>query len=346
MIRRPFARIGLDPGTANTLLYVKGRGIAVNEPSLVTVRAGGGIEAVGAEAEAGLGRTPERLRTERPVRAGSLGDLGLFQGMLHRFLRKARLAGPLNRLKAAVAVPGTMAGIERLAMVEALKDAGAADVLLVDQTLAAARGAGLPIEESRGRMVVNIGAGVTDIAVISMGTTVSARAARVAGDEMDAAIIAHVQAVHRLAIGERTAQRLKIQIGSALPDSEENVMRVKGRCLVHGVPREAVVRAAEVRQALSRPLRCIVNAIREALEDAPAELSADLIETGIVLTGGSALLRNLDLLISRDCGLPVQVAQDPLSCVILGLASQIDRLRRGDWRRSGDVSSSPACVWR
>jgi rod shape-determining protein MreB and related proteins len=337
VIGLPSTRIGLDPGTANTLLYVKGRGVAVNEPSLVTIRTStGDIEAVGEEAEAGLGRTPRKFQTARPIRAGTISDLSLFDGMLHRFLRKAHIAGPLHRLKVAIAVPSGMTEVERRAIVESLRNAGGVDVLLVEQVLAAARGAGLAIEESRGRMVVNIGAGVTDVAIISLANTVYARATRVAGDEMDAAITAHVRATHHLLIGERTAERLKIQIGSAVPNHPELTLRVKGRCITEGVPREATIRGCEIREALSTPLARIVNAIREALEQAPPELSADLIETGIVLTGGSASLRNLDRFISKDCGLPVKVAQDPLSCVILGLAYQLNRLRRGEWRRFGN----------
>ena len=336
MIGFPSTRVGLDPGTANTLLYVKGRGLAVNEPSLVTIRTStGNIEAVGGDAEAGRGRTPRELETARPIRAGVISDLKLFDGMLNRFLRKARITGPLHRLKVAIAVPSGMTEVERLAIIESLRNAGAVDVLLVDQVLAAARGAGLTIEESRGRMVVNIGAGVTDVAILSLADTVYARATRVGGDEMDAAISAHVRAAHQLVIGERTAERLKIQIGSAVPNDQELTFAIKGRCIIEGVPRSATIRCCEVREALSTPLERIVNAIREALEQAPPELSADLIETGILLTGGSALLRNLDRFISRDCGLPVKVAQDPLSCVILGLAHQVNRLRAGEWRRFG-----------
>lgn len=334
MIGFPFTRVGLDLGTANTLLYVKGRGVAVREPSLVTLRAStGDIEAVGEEAEAGRGRTPRKFRTARPIRAGIISDLKLCEGMLHRFLGKARISGPLHRFKVAMAVPSGMTDVERLAIVESLRNAGTTHVLLVEQVLAAALGAGLPIEESRGRLVVDIGAGVTDIAIISLGNTVHTRAIRVAGDEMDAAITAHVRAIHQLIIGERTAERLKIQIGSALPGDEELSMRIKGRCVAHGIPREATVLDCEIREALSTPVHRIVNAIREALEQAPPELSADLVETGIVLTGGSALLRNLAKNISRDCGLPVKVAQDPLSCVILGLADQLKFLWRSDWHR-------------
>lgn len=327
-------RVGLDPGTANTLVYVRGRGVTVNEPSLVTIRTStGDIEAVGEEAEAGLGRTPRKFQTARPIRGGTVSDLALFDGMLHRFLRKAHLAGPLHRLKAAIAVPSGTTEVERRAILESVRKAGAAEALLVDQVLAAARGAGLPVEESRGHMVVNIGAGVTDVGIISLGGAVYAAATRVAGDAMDAAIAAHVRAAHQLLIGERTAERLKIEIGSAAPGGDEAVLAVKGRCIGRGVPREAVVRGSEVREALAAPLGRIVHAVREALEQAPPELSADLIESGIVLTGGSALLRNLDRLIAGHCGLSVRVAENPLSCVILGLAYQLDRLRPREWRR-------------
>ncbi len=328
--------VGLDLGTANTLLYVKGRGVALKERSLVIVRAStGDIEAVGGEAEAGLGRTPRKFRAERPIRAGIIADLTLCEGMLHRFLGKARVTGPLQRFKVAMAVPGGTTEVERLAVAQSLRKSGASDVLLVEQALAAARGAGLPIEESRGRMVVNIGAGVTDIALVSLGNAVNTRAIRVAGDEMDAAIIAHLRSAHQLIIGERTAEQLKIGIGSALPCGADAVMRIKGRCLARGIPREAAIRGGELCAALSAPVQRIVDAIRECLEQAPPELSADLVETGIVLTGGSALLRNLDKRIATDCGLPVTVAQDPLSCVILGLAHQLKVLRRSDWRRFG-----------
>ena len=228
-----------------------------------------------------------------------------------------------------------MTEVERLTITESIKNAGAAEVLLVDQVLAAARGAGLAIEESRGRMVVNIGAGVTDVAIVSLGSVVFARATQVAGDEMDSAIANHVRDTHQLIIGEPTAERLKIEIGSAILNGHELALPVKGRCVTKGIPREAIVCGSEVRAAISAPLDRIVKAIREALENAPPELSADLVESGIVLTGGSALLRNLDWFISKNCGLPVKVAPDPLSCVILGLAHQLNHLRASDWRRFG-----------
>ncbi|MBL8291864.1 MAG: rod shape-determining protein [Bryobacterales bacterium] len=334
MIGFPSTRLGLDPGTANTLLYVHGRGVAVNEPSLVRIRtASGHIEAVGGEAEASRGRTPGKVQTARPIRSGVISDLPLFDGMLHRFLRKARLRQPWQRIKAAIAVPGGLTEVERLAIVESIRNARATEVLLVDQVLAAARGAGLPIEESRGRMIVNIGAGVTDAAVLSLGDVICARTSKVAGDEMDAAVAAYVRAAHQLIIGERTAERLKCEIGSAVVGHPELQLPVKGRCLVHGIPREVVIRDGEIREAISPALERIVHAIRETLEQTPPELSADLIETGIVLTGGSALLRNLNRYISADCGLPVKVAANPLSSVILGLAYQLSHLRAREWRR-------------
>jgi rod shape-determining protein MreB len=336
----PSTRVGLDPGTANTLIYVKGRGLSINEPSLVTIRTSSGdIEAVGEEAEAGRGRTPRKFQTARPIRSGIISDLRLFDGMLHRFLRKAHISGSLQRLKIAVAVPSGMTEVERLAVIESIHNAGAADVLVVDQVLAAARGAGLAIEEPRGRMVVDIGAGVTDVAVISLGNTVCARATSVAGDDMDAAIAAHVRATHRLLIGGPTAERLKIELGSAVSNHHESSLAVKGRCVTKGIPREAYIRGSEVHEAISTSTARIVSAIREVLDEAPPDLSADLVETGIVLTGGSALLRNLDEFISRDCGLPVKAAQDPLSCVIRGLAYQLNHLHRRDWRRFGNSSS-------
>jgi rod shape-determining protein MreB len=326
--------VGLDLGTANTVIYVRGQGIAVQEPTLVTVRTSTGeIEAAGSEAEAGVGRTPRKFRTVKPVRRGIVSDLRICEGMLDRFLNKAGRAFALRGLHVAAAVPGELTEVERLAVVESLRNARAKDVLLVDQVLAAAQGAGLPIEEPRGRMVVDIGAGVTDIAVISLANRVNGRTIPVAGDEMDAVIAAYVRGKHQLLIGERTAERIKIQVGSALPGPEARSIKVTGRCLIDGVPRETSLCDSEIRDVLSAPVRQIVVAIRDVLEQAPPELSADLIETGILLTGGSALLRYLDKRISEECGLPVTIAPDPLSSVIRGLAHQLEHLRRRDWRR-------------
>jgi rod shape-determining protein MreB len=332
-------RVGLDLGTANTLIYVHGQGFAINEPTLVTVRASTGeIEAAGTEAEAGLGRTPRKFRTVKPIRRGIISDLRICEGMLHRFLTKTGRNLRFRGLQVAAAVPGELTEVERLAVLESLRNTRAKEVLLTDQVLAAAQGAGLPIEEPQGRMVVDIGAGITDIAVISLANRVHGRTIPVAGDEMDVAVAAHVRGQHQLLIGERTAERIKIQVGSALPGPEARSMKVKGRCLIDGIPREVSLCDSEILDALSAPVHRIVIAIREVLEQAPPELSADLMETGILLTGGSALLRDLDKRISKECGLPVTIAPDPLLSVIAGLARQLKRLRRRDWRRFGHSS--------
>ncbi|MCC6588920.1 MAG: rod shape-determining protein [Bryobacterales bacterium] len=337
MIGLAGTRVALDAGTANTLLYVKGRGVAVNEPSLVTVRTrDGGVESAGEEAYAGLGRTPLELETARPVRGGIVADLKLFEAMLERFFAKARVKTRTERMKVALAVPSGVTEVERMALLDSLKNAGAADVIEVHQVLAAARGAGLPIEESRGRMVVDIGAGVTEAAIVSLGDTVYVHSTRVAGDDLDTAIVAYVRAEHQLIIGERTAERVKMRIGGVLDrgDSGEP-LKIKGRCLVNGLPREVTVTAGEVREAVAATVQRILRLVRDVLEKAPPELSADLVETGIVLTGGTAQLRHLDELITADCGLPVITASEPQSAVIAGLAHQLEHLRPSDWRRFG-----------
>jgi len=330
-IRRP--RIGLDLGTANTLIYVDGRGLALNEPSVVTVRASTGeIEAAGRDAEAGFGRTPRKLLTRKPIRAGMIQDLELCQGMLLRFLRKAEVAGLLRRFRVIVAVPASLTEVERMAVIESLHCAKAGDVVLAEQPLAAAQGAGLAIEEPHGHMVVDAGAGATSVALISLGTVVQSRTILVAGDEMDAAIVSYVNRRGHILIGERTAERVKVEIGSAQPNPGAT-SNVKGRCLVRGVPRSVTLGGEEIQEALAEPVGRIVAAIREVLEQAPPELSADLLETGIVLTGGSELLRNLDQRISREFGLPVRVAEAPLTSVALGLGHQLSYLRCRGWSR-------------
>jgi rod shape-determining protein MreB len=326
-------RVALDPGTANTLLYVKGRGLAVNEPSLVTLRADAGrIEAVGREAAAGRGRTPRRFQTARPIRGGVIRDLAIFEGMLRCFLRKSRIGGPLRRLEVAIAVPAGMAADERHALADSLRNAGAADIVPVDRLLADIRGSGLLNDESRPTMLVNIGAGVTEIAVTSRGNTLHARSIPIAGDAMDAAIAAQVLADHDLLIGEPTAERLKIELGSALPNRHELTLAVTGRCAARGIPREVTVRSGEVRHALAPILARIAAAIREALDHSPPSLVARLSETGIVLTGGSALLRHVASFVSIESGLPVITARHPLTSVIRGLADQLTNPRPGDWK--------------
>lgn len=318
-------RVGLDPGTANTLLYVEGRGVAVNEPSLATVRTStGAIEAVGRDAKAVRGRTPRKFQTARPIRDGVIREPSLFGGMLRCFLRQSRIAGPGRRLEVAAAVPSGMTDSDRLAVLESIRSAGAADVRLADRVLAAARGAGFPMAESRPRMLVNLGAGVTEIAIIAGGHTLYPCCTRIAGDELDSAIAAEVLAGHDLHIGEATAERLKIQLASALPERQERTLSITGRCATRGVPRHAAVGCSEVREAISPLLDRLALTILEALNQAPPEL----FETGIVLTGGTALLRNLDLFLSARCGVPVQLDRDPLTSVIRGLADTPDRTPR------------------
>lgn len=326
--------VGLDLGTANTLVWVKGLGVALKEPSCVTVHANSGrIECAGSEAEATVGRTPANLKAVRPIRRGTICDLDLCGAMLRRFLERALASSSFRRARVAIATPGELTEVERLAMAECLRGTVAAEVMLVDQVHAAAQGAGLAIEEARGRMVVNIGAGVTDVAVLSLASVVTARTIPVAGDELDAAICNHVRAEHQLLIGEHTAERIKIEVGSALAEASEARITVKGRCLVHGVPRELELRGNAISEAMQPIVKQIAGAIRAVLEEVPAELSADLVETGILLTGGSALLRNLDVRIAREFGLPVQIAPDPMTSVIRGLGQQIRGIRKKDWQR-------------
>jgi rod shape-determining protein MreB len=326
-------RVALDPGTANTLLYVKGRGVAVNEPSLVTIRASTGrIEAVGREAAAGRGRTPRKFQTARPIRGGVIRDLATFEGMLRCFLRKSHVGGPLRRLEVAIAVPAGMPEAERHAVVELIRNAGAADILLVDRLMADARGAGLLNGDSRPHMLVNVGAGVTEIALTSRGNTLYAKSLPTAGDAMDAAIAAQVLADHDLLIGEPTAERLKIELGTALPNRQELTLSVRGRCATRGIPCEAAIRRSEVRHALSPILERLVTEVRAAIDHSPPSLVDRLSETGIVLTGGSALLRHLDSFIGIKCGLPVTLARDPLTSVIRGLADRLTNPGVSDWK--------------
>jgi rod shape-determining protein MreB len=326
-------RVALDPGTANTLLYVKGRGLAVNEPSLVTIRTGAGrIEAAGREAAAGRGRTPRRFQTARPIRGGVIRDLALFEGMLSCFLRKSRIGSPLRRLEVAIAVPAGTPEDECHAIVESIRSVGATEVVFVDRVLADARGAELLNRESRPHVLVNIGAGATEIAVTSRGNYLYERSIPLAGDDMDAAIAAQVLGDHDLLIGEPTAERLKIELGSALPLRQERTLSVRGRCATRGIPCEVTIRSGELRHALSPILERLAAAIRAAIDHSPRSLVPGLSETGIVLTGGSALLRHIDAFIGIQCGLPVRTVRDPLMSVIRGLADQLTNPRPSDWR--------------
>jgi rod shape-determining protein MreB and related proteins len=311
--------IAIDLGTANTCVFAQGRGIVLNEPSIVAFNtAKGEVEAVGQEAHEMLGRTPPNIRSVRPLRDGVIADFDAAEKMLVHFVRKAMGRAPWKRPRLVIGVPSEITQVER----RAVRDSGfrvkASEVHLVDEPMAAAIGAGLPVTEAAGNMVIDIGGGTTDIAVISMAGTVYGRSLRVAGDAMDEAIIQYMKRQFNLHIGERTAQQIKFEIGSAMPLDEPLAMDVKGRHVAEGVPRTVTVRDADIRVALSEPLRHIVQAVRESLERVPPELSSDIYDRGVVLTGGGALLRNLDRRLSDETGLPVLVAENPLTSVVMG----------------------------
>jgi rod shape-determining protein MreB and related proteins len=310
--------IAIDLGTANTCVFAAGRGIVLNEPSIVAFNVTKGeVEAVGSDAHDMLGRTPPNIKPVRPLRDGVIADFDAAEKMLVHFVRKA-MGRSWRRPRLVIGVPSEITQVER----RAVRDSGfrvkASEVHLIDEPMAAAVGAGLPITEAAGNMVIDIGGGTTDIAVISMAGTVYGRSLRVAGDAMDEAIITHLRKAFNLHIGERTAQQIKFEIGSALPLDEPLEMDVKGRHVAEGVPRTVRISDGDIRAALADPLRHIIQAVRESLDRIPPEISADIYDRGVVLTGGGALLRNLDKRLREETGLPVLVAENPLTSVVLG----------------------------
>ena len=309
--------IAVDLGTVNTCIYTRGA-VALNEPSLVAFNvARGGIEAIGADARDMIGRTPPSIKAVWPMRNGVIADFEAVEKMLAHFVRKAK-GGSYRRPRLIIGVPPSSTQVERRAVKESAARLKVSDVRLVDEPMAAAIGAGLPVTEATGNMIVDIGGGTTDIAVVSLAGLVYGRSLRVAGGDMDDAIIQHLKRHHNLLIGEPTAERVKCQVGSAAPLGTPLKTEVKGRHLSAGVPRTVTVTDAEIREALSESVRAIVKAIREALESVPPELSGDIYERGVVLTGGGALLRNLDKRLRDETGLPVMVAEDPLATVVIG----------------------------
>ncbi|MFF0746527.1 rod shape-determining protein [Streptomyces sp. NPDC004111] len=315
--------IGIDLGTANTLVYARGHGIVLNEPSVVAVKAGSGTAlAVGTEAKETIGRTPGSITAIRPLKDGVISDYEAAEEMIRHFVRKA-VRGRRPRTRMVVCVPSGVTPVERRAIVHAADRAGARAVHLIEEPMAAAIGAGLPVSSARGSMVVDIGGGTTEVAVISLGGIVTAQSLRVGGDRMDAAITDYVRKEHQLLIGERTAEDIKIAIGSAWPvperpELEEQSFTVRGRQKVGGLPMTLALSVGEVRAALDEPVEAIIAAVRATLEECPPELSGDVMEHGVVLTGGGALLPGLDLRISAATGIPVHVADNPLDCVALG----------------------------
>ncbi|WP_328317478.1 rod shape-determining protein [Streptomyces sp. NBC_00388] len=321
--------IGIDLGTANTLLYVRGKGIVLNEPSVVAVRdSGRGAPAIGDEARESLGRTPDSVTSLRPMREGVIGDYDAAREMIRYFVRKA-LKGRRTRTRMVVCMPTGVTPVELRAIVQAAQEAGGRTVHLLDESMAAAMGAGLPVDEPRGSMVVDIGGGTTEIAVISMGDIVTSQSLRLAGDRMNAAIIDHIARERSLLIGERTAEEVKLEIGSAWPVPEEEAQEgrtctVRGREKINGVPTALILTAAEIRAAMHEPLEAIVAAVQSTLSQCPPELAADVMKHGIVLTGGGSLLPGLDLRIAAATGIGVTVAENPLECVALGTGKCVE----------------------
>src|SRR5712672_83773 len=322
--------LAIDLGTANTLIYVKAEGILCNEPSVVAVRTdvrgGRRILAIGAEAKKMLGRTPGSIVAIRPLKDGVIADFEIAESMLRHFIQKTHNRRYLVRPRIVICAPSGISGVEKRALREAAEAAGAREVYLIEEPMAAAIGAGLPVTQPSGSMIVDIGGGSTEVAVISLAGVVFSRSVRVAGDKMDEAIIQHIKRKYNLLIGERTAELIKITIGSAYPGNEIQTMEIKGRDLVAGVPKTVVITDEEIRDSLLEPINQIVEAVRLSLERTPPELASDIVEKGIVLAGGGALLRNLDVLLREETGLPVSLAADPLTAVVMGAGKALDEL--------------------
>jgi len=320
--------LAVDLGTATTLIYVKGKGIVSCEPSVVAVqrdaRGDKRVLAVGREAKEMLGRTPGNIEAIRPLRDGVIADFEITEAMLRYFITRTHNRRSLVKPRIIICVPFGITEVEKRAVRESAESAGAREVYLIEEPMAAAIGAGLPITEASGNMVVDIGGGTTEVAVISLAGIVYSQSVRVGGDKMDEAIVAYMKRKYNLAIGEQTAERIKVTIGNAYALDEQLSMEVKGRDMVAGVPKTVVVNSDEMRDALAEPINAIVDAVLLALERTPPELAADILDKGVVLTGGGALLKNLDVLLREETGLPVMVSDDPISAVVLGSGKALD----------------------
>lgn len=324
--------IGIDLGTANTLVFVKGKGIVLREPSVVAIRRDTGtILEVGEEAKRMIGRTPGNIVAIRPMKDGVIADFDVTQTMLRHFIGKAYKRKTIFKAQVVVCVPSGVTEVEKRAVIDATKQAGAREAFLIEEPMAAAIGAGLPVEEPTGSMIVDIGGGTTEVAIISLGGIVTSRSIRVGGDEMDEAIVQYIKKTYNLMIGERTAEEIKITIGTAYRDAQERTMDVRGRDLVSGLPKTQQISDTEIEQALADPVASILEAIKITLEKSPPELAADIMDKGIVMTGGGALLHGLDRLVAKETGMPVYIAENPLDCVALGAGkalAEIELLRR------------------
>lgn len=319
--------IAIDLGTASTLVYVRGKGIVLNEPSVVAVDRGTNrVRSVGEEAKRMLGRTPSNIVAIRPMRDGVIADFEITESMIRHFIRKVHNSRRMSRPRMIIGIPSGITEVERRAVRESAERAGAREVHLITEPMAAAIGAGLPIQEPAGNMVVDIGGGTTEVAVISLGGIVVFKSTRTAGDELDNAIIQHIKREYSMFIGERTAEQIKMKIGSAFPMEQEETIEVKGQDLVAGLPKTMGINSEEIRSALEEPVSEIISAIRQTLERTPPELAADIVDRGMILTGGGAMLHGLDRLISEETKLPVIIAEKPINCVVLGAGKALEEL--------------------
>ncbi|MBE9120293.1 MULTISPECIES: rod shape-determining protein [Microcoleaceae] len=334
--------MGIDLGTANTLVYVSGKGIVLQEPSVVAIDQDLKIPlAVGEDAKKMLGRTPGNVIALRPLRDGVIADFDTAELMLKTFIRRVHEGRSLVSPRIIIGIPSGVTGVERRAVIEAATQAGAREVRLIDEPIAAAIGAGLPVAEATGNMIIDIGGGTTEVAVLSLQGTVISESVRVAGDELNESIVQYMKKVHNLVIGERTAEEIKIQVGSAYPTTEDDdvIMEVRGLHLLSGLPRTVTIKGPEIRESMSEPLSVIVEAVKRTLERTPPELAADIIDRGIMLAGGGALMKGLDTLISHETGIVTHVAADPLCCVVLGTGrvlenKQLERVFSGQSSRN------------
>jgi rod shape-determining protein MreB len=319
--------MGIDLGTANTLIYVKGKGILLREPSVVAINSDvKKVLAVGDEAKQMIGRTPGNIVAIRPLKDGVIADFDVTQAMLKKFIEKISPKSAFTSPRIVVCFPSGVTEVEKRAIDEATKQAGARDVLLMEEPMAAAIGAGLPVNEPTGSMIVDIGGGTTEVAVISLGGIVTSKSLRVAGDELDHAIISYIKKEYNLAIGERTAENVKIQLGSAFNTGEDASMEIRGRDLISGLPKVINITESEIRDALKEPVAAIIDAIKTTLEKTPPELASDIMDKGIMLAGGGAMLKGIDQLINKETHMPVHIAESPLDCVALGAGKALDTI--------------------
>lgn len=319
--------IGIDLGTANTLVHVKGKGIVLREPSVVAInKKTNNILAVGDSAKSMIGRTPGDIVAIRPMKDGVIADFDITQNMIKYFIRKVMQKGMFSKPRVVICVPSGVTEVEKRAVEEATLQAGAKEAYLIEEPMAAAIGADLPVEEPSGSMVVDIGGGTSEVAVISLGGIVTSKSLRIAGDEFDEAIVHYVKKEYNLMIGERTAEQIKVTIGAAYPKPKEETMEIRGRDLITGLPKNLSITSTEITEALKEPINAIVDSIKFTLEKTPPELASDIMDRGIMLTGGGALLSGLDKLIKGETGMPVSIAENPLDCVALGTGKVLDEI--------------------